>query len=264
MAYSKETSFEIREKVKQIGIYETSLLFDISEESVKRAVRIANKYTNDSTKSTVLCIGDLHCPFELNGYFDFVCSVYREYDVTDVIFIGDIVDHHYASYHETDPDGMGGKYELEQAREHLVKWHKKFPGATVIWGNHDNIISRKAFSSNIPSEWIRSYQDVLNVPSWTFKNRTVIDDVQYMHGMGGTARTKCKADMMSTVQGHLHTQAYTEWVVGRKFKIFGMQVGCGIDHDVYSMAYASAGKKPAIGCGVIINGNVALNRMMEL
>jgi hypothetical protein len=43
-----------------------------------------------------------------------------------------------------------------------------------------------------------------------------------------------------------------------------MQVGCGIDFNSYAMAYAKAGKKPAIGCGVIINGEVAINRMMEL
>ena len=70
--------------------------------------------------------------------------------------------------------------------------------------------------------------------------------------------------MMSTVQGHLHTQAYTEWFVGANFRIFGMQLGCGIDHNSYAMAYAKAGKKPAIGCGVIIDGDVAINELMKL
>ena len=48
--------------------------------------------------------------------------------------------------------------------------------------------------------------------------------------------------MQSTVQGYLHTQAYCEYTVGRNFKIFGMQVGCGIDFSSYAMAYAKAGK----------------------
>ena len=70
--------------------------------------------------------------------------------------------------------------------------------------------------------------------------------------------------MMSTVQGHIHTQAYTEWMVGRNFRIFGMQVGCGIDHDAYASAYARHYKKQAIGCGVVIGGEVAINCLMTL
>ena len=70
--------------------------------------------------------------------------------------------------------------------------------------------------------------------------------------------------MMSTVQGHIHTQAYTEWQVGKNFKVFGMQVGCGIDSKSYAAAYAKNFKKQAIGCGVVIGGHTAINCMMEL
>jgi hypothetical protein len=52
--------------------------------------------------------------------------------------------------------------------------------------------------------------------------------------------------------------------VGQNFKIFGTQVGCGIDHDSYAMAYAKRGKKPAIGCAVVIDGNTCVNELMEL
>ena len=35
--------------------------------------------------------------------------------------------------------------------------------------------------------------------------------------------------MQSTIQGHLHTQCYTEWYVGQNnLKLFGTQIGCGI------------------------------------
>ena len=69
---------------------------------------------------------------------------------------------------------------------------------------------------------------------------------------------------MNTVQGHLHTQAYVQHFVGANFKVFGMQVGCGIDHDAYAFAYAKRGKKPAIGCGVVIGGHTAINCLMNL
>lgn len=211
----------------------------------------------------ILIIGDIHAPFALEEYLEFCKDTYAAYNCNQTIFIGDIIDNHYPSYHETSPNGMGGGEELELAIEQIQMWYKAFPKADVTIGNHDRMIMRKAFSSAIPKEWIKSYNEVLGV-DWNWVDRIVYDNVQYIHGEAGTARTKCRADLMSTVQGHLHTQAYTEWYVGANFKVFGMQVGCGIDHDSYAMAYAKRGKKPAIGCGVVIGGHTAINVLMDL
>mgnify|MGYP003647629366 FL=1 len=105
---------------------------------------------------------------------------------------------------------------------------------------------------------------MLGAPTWRFVDRVAYDNVQYIHGEAGTARSKCRADMQSTVQGHLHTQCYSEWYVGQNFKVFGTQVGCGIDFDKYAFAYAKRGKKPAIGCAVVIGGKTVINELMEL
>jgi len=212
----------------------------------------------------ILVIGDLHEPFCLDGYLQFCKNTFKKYNCSHVVFIGDVIDNHFASYHETDANGMGGGQELDLAISKLANWYKAFPVADVTIGNHDRLIMRKAQSSAIPSKWIKDYKDVLGVPNWNFVDKVVYDNVQYIHGEGGTAKTKCRADMMSTVQGHLHTQCYTEWFVGQNFKVFGTQVGCGIDHDSYAMAYAKRGKKPAIGCAVIIDGNTVINELMHL
>jgi len=119
-------------------------------------------------------------------------------------------------------------------------------------------------TSAIPAKWVKDFKDVLETPNWNFVDRVVYDNVQYIHGESGTARTKCRADMMSTVQGHLHTQCYTDWYVGQNFRVFGTQVGCGIDHDSYAMAYAKRGKKPAIGCAVVLGGDTVINKLMNL
>jgi len=213
----------------------------------------------------VLVIGDLHEPFCLDAYLNFCYNAYLKYNCNQVIFIGDIIDNHFSSYHETSADGMGGADELEFAIKRIARWYKTFPEATVIIGNHDRIIMRKAQTSAIPSKWIKSYKEVLEVPNWEFVERFVQDNVQYIHGEGGTARTKCRADMMNTVQGHLHTQCFTEHYVGQKYRVFGTQTGCGIDHESYAMAYAKYGKKPAIGAVVVANnGTLPINLLMEL
>jgi predicted phosphodiesterase len=211
----------------------------------------------------ILVIGDLHEPFCLKGYLQFCIETYAKWNCNQVIFIGDCIDNHYSSYHESDPNGMGAGEELKIAINRLQKWHKAFPEADVLIGNHDRIIMRKAVSSAIPREWIRSYNEVLGT-NWNWVERVVYDGVQYVHGEGGTARTKAKNDMQSTVQGHIHTQAYCEWMVGRNFRTFAMQVGCGVDWETYAMAYAKNFKKQAIGCGVVLGGHTAINCLMDL
>ncbi len=217
-------------------------------------------------ENNILVIGDIHEPFCLDGYLEFCQEQYVKHNCNQVIFIGDIIDNHYSSYHEVSIDAeYTGKTELELAIQKIALWYKAFPVATVLIGNHDRMIMRRAQTSAIPSRWIKSYKEVLEVPNWHFTERYVKDNVQYIHGEVGTARTKCRADMMNTVQGHLHTQCYTEHYVGQNYRIYGTQVGCGIDHESYAMAYAKAGKKPAIGCVVVKdNGKLPINILMPL
>lgn len=200
-----------------------------------------------------LIIGDLHEPFCLPNYLQFCKDTAKKYKCKRIIFIGDIVDNHYASYHETDPNGMGGGEELAQSIKKLKAWHKAFPVADVVIGNHDRLIMRKAHSSNVPKEWIKSYQEVLQVPNWTFEDTFEYDNILYIHGEGVTARTKSIREGMSVVQGHRHTEGYVWFNPKRNKMNFGMQVGCGIDSKTYAMAYAKHYPTPVIGCGVIID-----------
>jgi predicted MPP superfamily phosphohydrolase len=216
-------------------------------------------------ENRVLCIGDLHEPFCLDGYLEFCIKTYAENNCNRVVFIGDLVDNHYSSYHETDSDALGGLDELEYAIKKLSKWYKAFPDADVTLGNHDRIIIRKAQTSNIPSKWIKEFKDVLETPNWRFVTDVYIDGVRYVHGdKSSAAKTAAKRDMVSTVSGHFHTQMYVEWFFGKYAALFGMQVGCGIDSSSYAMGYMQGGKKEAIGVGIVIGGHTAFNIKMEL
>ena len=204
--------------------------------------------------SKVLVIGDIHEPFCLDGYIQHCKNVYKEFNCNKVVFIGDIIDSHYSSFHSTDPDGMSAKDELNLSIKKLRKWHKAFPKATVIIGNHDRIVARKALANGISAKWIKEYKDVLEVPTWNFKTDETIDNVLYVHGEGATAFTKAKTLFQSVVAGHTHTKCYIEYINN----IFGMQVGCGVDKDSYAMAYAKNYAPPQIACGVVIDGKLPI------
>ena len=139
-------------------------------------------------ENRILVIGDLHEPFNLDGYLEHCKETYEIYNCNKVVFIGDVIDSHYSSYHETDPDGIGGGQELELAIEKLRKWYKIFPKADVTIGNHDRIIMRKAFSSSIPKKWLKDYKEVLEVPNWNFTDIVIYDNVQYIHGEAGNVK----------------------------------------------------------------------------
>ena len=239
--------------------------FEVILEDILENEKKSSKTNGILDKSNVLVIGDLHEPFCLDGYLEFCKDTYKKYNCNKVIFIGDVIDNHYSSYHETDAEGMGGKYELDQAVEKLQRWYKAFPNADVTLGNHDRIIIRKAQTSNIPNKWIKEYKEVLEIPNWNFVTDVWIDGVRYVHcDKAGKPRVAAKRDMVSTVGGHYHTDMYVEWFFGKTRAIFSMATGCGIDSKSYAMAYMQGGKKEAIGCGVVIEGNVAFNVKMTL
>lgn len=215
------------------------------------------------TGKNVLVIGDLHLPFTLEGYLEHCIKVYKKYNCNTVVFIGDIIDLHFTSYHETSTEGYGATQEHDLSVEMLRKWYKAFPKAYVTIGNHDALIYRKAMSAGISKRWIQNYSQVLGTPGWEWVTDVVIDDVLYTHGTTN-AYTKAKQNLMSTVQGHLHSQAGIQFYVGTKSRIFGFQIGCGVDMKSYAMEYGRNFPKPVISCGVVIEGLHPYLEVMDL
>lgn len=220
-------------------------------------------------EDNVLVVGDLHAPFVRDGYLEHCLETYIEYKCSQVVFIGDIIDNHYSSFHEPDPDGFGAGEELERAKHHIKKWYDIWPDAKVCIGNHDAIIARKAFSSGLSNKWIRDLDEVLETPGWDFAQSHVVHDVMYVHGTGSSgkgATKRIREWQCSVVQGHIHTEAYVDWYCNKDKKLFAMQVGCGVDDRSYAMAYAkNFTKKYIISCGVVLNkGKLPIVIPMEL
>jgi predicted phosphodiesterase len=212
----------------------------------------------------ILVIGDLHEPFTHPDYLDFCLTQYENFNCNQVIFIGDILDSHGWSYHEPDVNFMSAGDELNLAIKKVAKWYQAFPNADICIGNHDRLASRKMMTAGVPQKWIRGYNDVLNTPKWNWVESVEYDNVLYEHGEGSKAFMKARNNMLSSVCGHHHTDAGVMWYVGKKFRVFGMQVGCGIDIKSYAAAYAKNFKRQALGCGIVLGGHTAINRLMDL
>ena len=202
-------------------------------------------------------IGDTHEPFAKKGYLEHCKSVAKFYKTTHTIHIGDVMDAHASSFHDSDPDGMSAGDELKLAIERLSKWHKAFPNTDAVLGNHCRIIARKAFTAGLSRKWIKSLDEVLEMPTWKFHTKLIYDNVLYLHGEGVTARTKALKVGMSVVQGHRHTEGYVWYQPLEDKTIFGMQVGTGIDQNAYAFEYAKEHGAPVLSCGVVFEGKTA-------
>jgi len=233
--------------------------------SKNNSIENIHKVSNNRKRiENILVVGDLHLPFSLPTYLDFCSDIYDKYNCSHVIFLGDLIDNHFSSFHATDPDGMSAADELDYAISELHKWRDVFPIADVCLGNHDELILRKMYSNGVSRRWVKDFNEVLGV-SWNFQPSFVYNDVLFRHGINMKAAPRSGSEMMSVVQGHHHTESYIQWNVGRGKKVFGVQCPCGVGRETYAMAYAQEYPKQAIGCAVILEyGRLPIIEMMDL
>lgn len=224
----------------------------------------------DGDPDNVLVIGDPHEPFTKEGYLEFCRKIQEEYDCGTVIHIGDAVDNHAISYHEKDPEGMSAGDEFNLALERMKRWYYTFPNVKVCIGNHDALPFRKAFSAGLPKTWLKTYQELLqSPPTWEWDFVHQVNGVIYQHGTGMSgemaAINAARENRQSTVIGHLHTVMNTRFLASYKDLIFGVTVGCGIDHEKYAFAYGKQNtRKPVVACAVILDGKLPINIPMPI
>ncbi len=224
----------------------------------------------DGDPDNVLVIGDPHEPFTKEGYLEFCRKIQQEYDCGTVIHIGDAVDNHAISYHEKDPEGMSAGDEFNLALERMKRWYYTFPNVKVCIGNHDALPFRKAFSAGLPKTWLKTYQELLqSPPTWEWDFVHQVKGVIYQHGTGLSgemaAINAARENRQSTVIGHLHTVMNTRFLASYKDLIFGVTVGCGIDHEKYAFAYGKQNtRKPVVACAVILDGKLPINIPMPI
>lgn len=237
---------------------------------VKPATKAALVYPKpyrDGKSGNLLIIGDLHAPFIKEGYLEWCREMQIKFQCSDTpIFIGDIVDLHSCAQWDADPDGMGAGAELEATRNALTKVYAYWDKGIVLYGNHDLRIARKAKSAGMSSKFLKSLAEIYDTPpGWSFTHEHIADQVRYIHGgAGGNAERMTLHSGISTVQGHLHTQAGMGFLSNHNTSTFYMQTGCGVDHEAYAFAYAKPyPKQPVLGCSVVLeNGTLPISLLM--
>lgn len=206
-------------------------------------------------------IGDTHEPYCLEGYREFCAETFEAWDCDRIVHIGDLIDHHALSFHESEPTLKGARGERLDAIERLQPWYETFPKVTLVTGNHDLIPQRQLTRLGMDFEtWMRPLKQVYKMPrGWNIVDDVTIDGVLYHHGGSALGVNGFRNDsarrMCNTVTGHAHGNSGVSASASEHRLVWGLAVGCGIDNKLMSFAYGKNFlRKPIISCGVVIDG----------
>lgn len=218
--------------------------------------------------SRILFISDMHIPYHHAGLLPFLDGLKKRYEPTRVICLGDELDKHAMSFHDTDPDLDNAGPELEKALPVIKQVESLFPVVDLVDSNHGSMVYRKAKHHGIPRRYIKPYNEVLGVgDGWKWHMDMTItlpdgQDVYIHHGKLSSAVRVSQAMGMSFVCGHYHEKFGIEYWANPRGLYWAMNAGCLINDESLAFAYNNTNlKRPIIGTGLVIDGVPILEAM---
>ena len=219
--------------------------------------------------SRILHISDMHIPYHHPDTIAFLKHLKKKYNPTRVICLGDELDKHALSYHDSDPDLPSAGDELRKSIPVIAELKKIFPKMDVLESNHGSLVWRKAKTHGVPRHYLKSYNDVLGVDEqWVWHFDLTIElpngvSCYYHHGKVADVLKLSQQMGMCAVQGHYHNDFKIHYWGNPNNLYWGLQSGCLIDDTSYAFAYNNVNiKRPVIGTSLIIDGFPILEPMI--
>lgn len=227
------------------------------------------KIDKGEDNSRILLISDLHIPYQHKDAIRFLAHLKDKYQPTRVICLGDEVDCHALSFHDSDPDLPSAGDEIRRALPVIKELHDLFPVMDIIESNHGSLIWRKAKTNGIPKHYIKTYNNMLEVGDgwrWSYDLTIKLPNGTHCyihHGKSNEVIKSSQLSGMSAVQGHYHEKFKIDYWGNANGLYFGLQCGCLIDDDAYAFSYNNCNlKRPIIGTGLIIDSQPILEPMV--
>lgn len=220
--------------------------------------------------SRILIIPDLHFPFVHKDALNFLNKLKHTLNPTRIICLGDELDYHAMSFHDSDPDLESSGRELLLALGYVDTLHEMFPRMDLLHSNHGSLAYRKAKHHGMPRHLMKSYNDVLCVSEqdWKWHERLIItlpngQEVLMIHSAGSDVLKASMAMGMSLIQGHHHSSFELRYWQNHKGLQFAITSGCLIDDASLAFAYNKLQiKRPIMGATFIDNSQPYLIPML--
>ncbi len=206
---------------------------------------------------------DIQAPFHHPKALEFCKYVQKHYRIPNenILNVGDEIDILHGGMYPKDPNGsLTPNQEIKAVKEWVKEWASAFPLMKVCLSNHGLRWVRKATAAELPSQVLRSYKEIYDLPDgWQYADRWDIQakyPFTMIHGMGYSGisahRTAALDFGRSVVHGHLHSSAGISYIRTEGQQIYGFNVGCLIDKEAFAFSYGKYNRfKPCLGIGII-------------
>ena len=224
---------------------------------------MSNKICN-----SILILSDQHFPYAHPDIIPFLKAVKKKFKPDTIVNIGDEIDGHAISFHESEPDLMSAGDELTAAIKAMKPLFKLFPKCYVVESNHGSLVYRKGRYAGLSKRMLRTNNEILCAPAgWTWHFDvvlpTALGNVYFHHGKSGKSGGLAQSMGMNAVQGHYHSKFQIEYLANPEKLYWDMHVGCLADDKSLAMGYNKTTlPRPIVGVGVIINGRPQLIPMV--
>jgi len=208
----------------------------------------------------ILVISDMHLPYQHKDSIKFLKEIKKEFRPDKIVNIGDLLDFHAISMHDSNPDLYSAGMELDKAKEYIKVLEDIFPEVIEVDSNHSSLVYRRALKYGMSKQFLKPYGEFLGTRKWKW-----IDDLTltmsngqrcfFTHGRSADVLKVSQTMGMNCVQGHYHTKFLISYWANPDNLFFAMNVGCLINQKSMAFSYAKNFKTRFIlGCGIILNG----------
>jgi len=216
--------------------------------------------TINCINKSVLIISDTHIPYSHKDYILFLKAVKKKYKPDVITHIGDELDYHSISFHDSDSSLLSADMELEKSIVELQEGlHKLFPKMHILTSNHGSLVYRRLRHHGVPVSMLKTLQELYETPRWSWYDdlilKTKAGDVYLCHGKSSAYGRLCKEQMCSAVQGHFHTKFEVTWHRSSRGDRFNAFIGCLVDDESMAFAYARNNLPKAILGVMVIDKN---------
>lgn len=212
----------------------------------------------------ILVVSDLHIPYHHPDSFAFLKAIKKKFKPTRVINIGDEVDNHGISFHDSDPDLLSPGDELLESQKYCAELEKIFPEMDLVHSNHGSLSFRKMKAKGLPIHLLKPYNEILQVgDGWEWHPEILVEingaSILFRHQFKKNILQATRQMGVCCVQGHFHTTFEIAYNSSPLSLNWGMTVGCLIDKHSMAFEYNKLHvDRPILGCGIISNGQPAL------
>jgi predicted phosphodiesterase len=200
-----------------------------------------------------LYLSDPHLPYTNMGYWQQAYEFNKKFKADAVYSSGDFLDQYTLSRFPRRVNSDNGHVEILKCIPQVKQITKWFPKMTIMRGNHDTRIDKRAQDAGISDLWIRDVLEMIGAPkgwNWAKEDWIKTGPAILTHGFLGNRSKHAHWFNENVVHGHLHAQLGIEFFQRNGKAIWVMCVGAMADRNAIALQYGPIRKYSTMTPGI--------------